>query len=153
MSFPIIFSRVKELKARLGSFLLKQDLNLMGLSNKTNKLRTEDTLKWSASLQNLLSHKGQHTLKHQYRFFVFDPARILEVHIISGILSYKAMLLFSMQMGCALSERSCCLSTVRKTSHSTSPVRTTRTPRRPPSCAPKPRKSTRSLLIPMRQER
>lgn len=63
MSFLILY-RVKELKARLGSFLLKQEFNLMGLSNKTDKLRTEDTLKWRASFQNLLSHKGQHTPKH-----------------------------------------------------------------------------------------
>ncbi|XP_060729350.1 regulator of G-protein signaling 5b [Tachysurus vachellii] len=49
--------RVKELKARLGSFLLKQEINLMGLSNKSDRLRTEDTLKWKVSFQNLLFHK------------------------------------------------------------------------------------------------
>lgn len=56
----LIFHRVKYLKARLGNFLLKQELNFMGLSNKSDKLRTEDTLKWRASFQNLLAHKGQY---------------------------------------------------------------------------------------------
>ncbi|TSS97519.1 Regulator of G-protein signaling 16 [Bagarius yarrelli] len=49
--------RVKELKARLGHFLLKQELNLMGLSNKSGKLKAEDALMWNTSFQNLLSHK------------------------------------------------------------------------------------------------
>ncbi|KAF5898262.1 regulator of G-protein signaling 16-like, partial [Clarias magur] len=54
-SLPVTcLERVKEMKARLGSFLQKQELNLMGLSNKTDKLRTDDTLK---SFQNLLAHK------------------------------------------------------------------------------------------------
>ncbi|KAK3546209.1 hypothetical protein QTP70_025212 [Hemibagrus guttatus] len=57
-SLPVsCLERVKELKARLGSFLLKQELNLMGLSNKSDKLRTEETLSWRASFQNLLAHK------------------------------------------------------------------------------------------------
>ncbi|KAM9501613.1 regulator of G-protein signaling 16-like [Clarias gariepinus] len=51
-SLPVTcLERVKELKARLGSFLQKQELN------KTDKLRTDDTLTWRASLQNLLAHK------------------------------------------------------------------------------------------------
>ncbi|KAM9501612.1 regulator of G-protein signaling 5-like [Clarias gariepinus] len=54
-SLPVTcLERVKEMKARLGSFLQKQELNLMGLSNKTDKLRTDDMLK---SFQNLLAHK------------------------------------------------------------------------------------------------
>lgn len=57
MSF--LLNRIKELKARLGSFLLKQELNHMGLSNKTDKPRTEVTLKWKVSFQNLLAQKGQ----------------------------------------------------------------------------------------------
>ncbi|KAG7329738.1 hypothetical protein KOW79_005960 [Hemibagrus wyckioides] len=57
-SLPVsCLERVKELKARLGSFLLKQELNLMGLSNKSDKLRTEEALNWRASFQNLLAHK------------------------------------------------------------------------------------------------
>lgn len=57
-SLPITcLERAKELKARFGSFILKQELNLMGLSNKADKLRSEDILKWRTSFQNLLAHK------------------------------------------------------------------------------------------------
>ena len=31
----------------------------MGLSNKGDKLRLEEALKWRASFQNLLAHKGE----------------------------------------------------------------------------------------------
>ncbi|XP_076828693.1 regulator of G-protein signaling 5b [Brachyhypopomus gauderio] len=52
-SLPITcLERAKELKARLGSFLLKQEL-----PNKADKLRTEDALEWTSSLQTLLLHK------------------------------------------------------------------------------------------------
>ncbi|KAL7879561.1 hypothetical protein SRHO_G00018150 [Serrasalmus rhombeus] len=57
-SLPIsCLERAKELKARFGSFLLKQELNFMGLSNKADKLRVEEALKWRVSFQNLLAHK------------------------------------------------------------------------------------------------
>ncbi|XP_056599665.1 regulator of G-protein signaling 5b [Triplophysa dalaica] len=48
--------RAKELKARFGSFLLKQEL-YMGLSHKTDKLTLEDREKWSQSFHYLLAHK------------------------------------------------------------------------------------------------
>uniref|UniRef100_A0AAR2LTJ6 RGS domain-containing protein n=1 Tax=Pygocentrus nattereri TaxID=42514 RepID=A0AAR2LTJ6_PYGNA len=54
--FSLLSSRAKELKARFGSFLLKQELNFMGLSNKADKLRVEEALKWGVSFQNLLAH-------------------------------------------------------------------------------------------------
>lgn len=50
--------RAKELKARFGSFLLKQEL-YMGLSHKTDKLTLEDREKWSQSFHYLLAHKGE----------------------------------------------------------------------------------------------
>lgn len=49
--------RAKELKARFGSFLLKQELNIMGHSQKTDKLTPEDRQKWS--FHELLAHKGK----------------------------------------------------------------------------------------------
>ncbi|KAI5103859.1 regulator of G-protein signaling 16, partial [Silurus meridionalis] len=53
-SLPVsCLERVKELKARLGSFLLKQELNL----SSKREPRTEDALKWRTSFQNLLAHK------------------------------------------------------------------------------------------------
>lgn len=48
--------RAKELKARFGSFLLKQEL-YMGHSHKTDKLSQEDRHKWSQSFHDLLAHK------------------------------------------------------------------------------------------------
>lgn len=50
--------RAKELKARFGSFLLKQEL-YMGHSHKTTKLSQEDSQKWSQSFHDLLAHKGE----------------------------------------------------------------------------------------------
>ncbi|KTG31841.1 hypothetical protein cypCar_00024579 [Cyprinus carpio] len=47
--------RAKELKARFGSFLLKQELNIMGHSQKTKKLTPEDRQTWS--FHELLAHK------------------------------------------------------------------------------------------------
>lgn len=47
--------RAKELKARFGSFLLKQELNIMGHSQKTDKLMLEDRQNWS--FHELLAHK------------------------------------------------------------------------------------------------
>ncbi|XP_016358802.1 regulator of G-protein signaling 16-like [Sinocyclocheilus anshuiensis] len=47
--------RAKELKARFGSFLLKQELNIMGHSQKNEKLMLEDRQNWS--FHELLSHK------------------------------------------------------------------------------------------------
>lgn len=71
----LIFYRVKEMKARLGSFLQKQELNLMGLSNKTDKLRTDDMLK---SFQNLLAHKGQsQTWRQRCRFTDYGVNAVL----------------------------------------------------------------------------
>ncbi|XP_062848996.1 regulator of G-protein signaling 5b [Trichomycterus rosablanca] len=57
-SLPVTcLERVKELKSWLGSFLLKQELSVMRLSNKNDKLRIEEMLKWRTSFQNLLAHK------------------------------------------------------------------------------------------------
>ncbi|KAK9979747.1 hypothetical protein ABG768_013161 [Culter alburnus] len=49
--------RAKELKARFGNFLLKQELNIMGHSQKTDKLTLENRQKWSQSFHELLLHK------------------------------------------------------------------------------------------------
>ncbi|XP_051552920.1 regulator of G-protein signaling 16-like [Myxocyprinus asiaticus] len=49
--------RAKELKARFGSFLLKQELNIMGHSQKADKLTLENRKKWSQSFYELLAHK------------------------------------------------------------------------------------------------
>ncbi|XP_051557537.1 regulator of G-protein signaling 5b [Myxocyprinus asiaticus] len=49
--------RAKELKARFGSFLMKQERNIMGHSHKTDKLTLEDRKKWSLSFHELLACK------------------------------------------------------------------------------------------------
>ncbi|XP_030629906.1 regulator of G-protein signaling 5b [Chanos chanos] len=51
--------RAKELKARFGSLLLKQELSLTGHLQKPDKLRltVEDSLRWRESFQSLLASK------------------------------------------------------------------------------------------------
>ncbi|KAK1786706.1 hypothetical protein P4O66_017110 [Electrophorus voltai] len=64
-SLPITcLERAKQFKARLGSFLLKQELSVTVLQNKADKLKTEDALEWRASFQSLLVHKdGLHAFR------------------------------------------------------------------------------------------